>query len=89
MVGAIGGMLAILLLGVVKVALVDPLAADFALIAAPETINFGVLVVVLLLGAWSACPRWAPACRCGASCASERLTRQFPALGAFPASCAA
>ena len=33
----------------IKVALVDPLASDFALIAAPETINFGVLVVVLLV----------------------------------------
>ena len=48
MIGAIGGIMAILLLGVVKVALVDPLAADFALIAAPDTLNFGVLVVVLL-----------------------------------------
>jgi cell division transport system permease protein len=48
MIGALGGLMAILLLGVVKVALVDPLAADFALIAAPDTINFGVLVLVLL-----------------------------------------
>jgi cell division transport system permease protein len=48
LVGAIGGVMAIGLLGVVKVALVDPLAADFALIAAPETMNFGVLIVVLL-----------------------------------------
>ena len=47
-VGAIGGAMAILLLAVVKVVLVDPLAADFALIAAPDTINFGVLVLVLL-----------------------------------------
>ena len=37
-----------LLLGVVKVVLVDPLAADFALIAAPDTINFGLLVLILL-----------------------------------------
>jgi cell division transport system permease protein len=44
-----GGLLAILLLGVVKVALVDPLAADFALIAAPETMNFPLLIGVLLL----------------------------------------
>ncbi len=49
MMGALGGLVAILLLAVVKVALVDPLAADFALIAAPDTINFGVLVGVLLL----------------------------------------
>jgi cell division transport system permease protein len=48
LVGAIGGVLAILLLGVVKIALVDPLAAEFALIAAPDTINFGVLIAVLL-----------------------------------------
>jgi cell division transport system permease protein len=49
LLGALGGVMAILLLGVVKIALVDPLASDFALIAAPETINFGVLVIVLLL----------------------------------------
>ena len=48
MVGALGGIMAIPLLGVVKVALIDPLPADFALIAAPDTINFGLLVVVLL-----------------------------------------
>jgi cell division transport system permease protein len=48
LVGAIGGVMAILLLGVVKIALVDPLAAEFALIAAPDTINFGVLIAVLL-----------------------------------------
>jgi cell division transport system permease protein len=48
LVGAIGGVMAILLLGVVKIALVDPLAAQFALIAAPDTINFGVLIAVLL-----------------------------------------
>jgi cell division transport system permease protein len=48
LVGALGGTLAILLLGVVKIALVDPLAAEFALIAAPDTINFGVLIAVLL-----------------------------------------
>jgi cell division transport system permease protein len=40
--------LAVLLLGVVKVAVVDPLQADFALMAAPETMNFGLLVAVLL-----------------------------------------
>jgi cell division transport system permease protein len=47
-VGALGGILAILLLAVVKIALIDPLAADFALIAAPETMNFGLLIGVLL-----------------------------------------
>jgi cell division transport system permease protein len=51
LVGAIGGVLAVLLLGVVKVALVDPLAAQFALIAAPNTINFGLLIGVLLAAA--------------------------------------
>jgi cell division transport system permease protein len=48
LVGALGGLLAVLLLGVVKVAVVDPLQADFALMAAPQTMNFGLLVVVLL-----------------------------------------
>ncbi len=47
--GALGGLLAVLLLGVVKVALVDPLANDFALIAAPDTINFGLLITLLLV----------------------------------------
>jgi cell division transport system permease protein len=48
LVGALGGLLAVLLLAVLKIALVDPLAADFALIAAPETMNFGPLVAILL-----------------------------------------
>jgi cell division transport system permease protein len=47
--GALGGTLAVLLLAVVKVALVDPLASDFALIAAPDTINFGLLIGLLLI----------------------------------------
>ncbi len=46
--GAMGGVLAVLLLLVGKVALIDPLAADFALIAAPDTIDFRVLGLVLL-----------------------------------------
>ena len=46
--GALGAILAILLLGVMKVALVDPLVNDFALLSAPSTISFGVLVAVLL-----------------------------------------
>jgi cell division transport system permease protein len=46
--GALGGVLAVLLLAVVKIALVDPLADDFALIAAPDTINFGLLIGLLL-----------------------------------------
>ena len=47
-VGALGALLAVLLLGVMKVALVDPLVSDFALLAAPDTIGFGVLVAILL-----------------------------------------
>jgi cell division transport system permease protein len=47
--GAMGGVLAVLLLFVGKIALVDPLSEDFALIAAPDTMNFGGLVVVLLI----------------------------------------
>jgi cell division transport system permease protein len=50
-VGALGGVLAILLLAVAKVAVVDPLAKDFALIASPETINFPALIAILLCAA--------------------------------------
>jgi cell division transport system permease protein len=50
-VGALGGLLAILLLGVAKVAVVDPLAKDFALIASPDTIHFPALIAILLLAA--------------------------------------
>ncbi|HEX2086438.1 MAG TPA: permease-like cell division protein FtsX, partial [Solirubrobacteraceae bacterium] len=46
--GAMGGVLAVLLLLVGKVALIDPLAADFSLIAAPDTIDFRLLGLVLL-----------------------------------------
>jgi cell division transport system permease protein len=52
-VGIVGGVVAILLLAVVKVAVVDPLAADFALIAAPDTIDFPLLIGLLLLAAVS------------------------------------
>jgi cell division transport system permease protein len=47
-VGALGGIMAILLLGVGKIALIDPLAEDFALVAAPKTVSFAVLIAVLL-----------------------------------------
>jgi cell division transport system permease protein len=47
--GTLGGVLAVLLLGVGKIAFVDPLASDFALIAAPETIGFGLLAGLLLV----------------------------------------
>jgi cell division transport system permease protein len=46
--GGLGGLLAVALLLVGKVAFVDPLAADFALIAAPQTIQFGLLAGLLL-----------------------------------------
>lgn len=48
LVGALGGVLAVVLLGVGKVAVVDPLTDDFALMAAPATMNFALLVLVLL-----------------------------------------
>jgi cell division transport system permease protein len=48
LVGALGGLLAVLLLAVFKIAVIDPLAAEYALIAAPQTINFPLLVAVLL-----------------------------------------
>jgi cell division transport system permease protein len=47
--GALGGIVAVLMLGVGKVAFLDPLASDFALIAAPQTIGFALLAVVLLV----------------------------------------
>ena len=46
--GGLGGVLAVLLLGIGKIALLDPLASDFALIAAPKTIGFGLLALLLL-----------------------------------------
>jgi cell division transport system permease protein len=48
LVGAIGGLLAVLLLAVFKIAVIDPLAAEYALIAAPQTMNFPLLIAVLL-----------------------------------------
>jgi cell division transport system permease protein len=46
--GALGGILAILLLLVGKIALLDPLISQFALLAAPRTIHLGVLIAVLI-----------------------------------------
>jgi cell division transport system permease protein len=46
--GALGGLMAILLLAVGKIALVDPLIEQFALLSAPKTIHFGVLIALLL-----------------------------------------
>jgi cell division transport system permease protein len=51
LMGAFGGLAAIALLGIGKVALIDPLTKDFALIAAPGTINFGLLIGVLMFTA--------------------------------------
>jgi len=51
LVGALGGLLAVLVLAVFKIAVVDPLAADYALVAAPQTMSFPVLVAILLAAA--------------------------------------
>jgi cell division transport system permease protein len=51
--GAMGGAVAILLLLVGKIALLDPLTQQFSLLAAPDTIHFGLLVAVLLLASVS------------------------------------
>ena len=47
-VGAAGAALAIVVLGITKIALLDPLANNWTLIAAPRTIAFWALVAVLL-----------------------------------------
>src|SRR5436309_9731192 len=46
--GGLGGIMAILLLLVGKIALLDPLVNEFSLLAAPNTIHFTMLVAVLL-----------------------------------------
>jgi cell division transport system permease protein len=48
-VGFLGGLLAVLLLTIVKETFVDPLADRFALLAAPATIDFPLLIVLLML----------------------------------------
>jgi cell division transport system permease protein len=48
LLGALGGVAAIALLLVGKIALLDPLIQNFALLAAPQTIRFGLLGAVLL-----------------------------------------
>ena len=48
-VGAMGGILAVLLLTIAKETFVDPLSDQFALIAAPDTIDFPLLVALLLV----------------------------------------
>ncbi|MFL5895073.1 MAG: cell division protein FtsX, partial [Thermoleophilaceae bacterium] len=49
LVGIMGGILAVLCLTIAKLTFIDPLASRFALIAAPKTIDFRLLIVVLLL----------------------------------------
>ena len=48
-VGLFAGILAILLLTIAKETVVDPLADRFALLAAPDTIDFPILAVLLLV----------------------------------------
>ena len=48
-VGFFGGLLAILLLTIAKETFIDPLSERFELLAAPETIDFPLLIVVLML----------------------------------------
>jgi len=48
-VGFMGGVLAVMLLTIAKETFIDPLADRFALLAAPDTIDFPLLIVVLLL----------------------------------------
>jgi cell division transport system permease protein len=47
-VGSLGALLAIAVLGATKIALLDPLASNWTLIAAPRTIAFTLLIAVLL-----------------------------------------
>ncbi len=47
-VGLAGGLLAVLVLTIAKNTLIDPLSERFALLAAPETIDFPLLVGILL-----------------------------------------
>jgi cell division transport system permease protein len=50
LVGAAGSVIALVVLGVMKVALLDPLAGNWSLLRAPQTIPF-VWLVLLLIGA--------------------------------------
>ncbi len=47
-VGAAGAFLAIVVLGITKLALLDPLANNWTLISAPQTISFAALIAVLM-----------------------------------------
>ncbi|MBA2629953.1 MAG: ABC transporter permease [Thermoleophilaceae bacterium] len=48
-VGFLAGLLAVLLLTIAKETFIDPLSDRFALLAAPETIDFPLLVVLLMI----------------------------------------
>ena len=48
-VGAAGALLAVAVLGITKIALLDPLANNWTLIAAPRTISFTALLIVLMV----------------------------------------
>ncbi len=48
-VGGMGGLLAILLMAVAKIALIDPAAEGFPLLSATDTMSFGGLVAVLIV----------------------------------------
>jgi cell division transport system permease protein len=47
-VGFLGGVLSVLLLAIAKTTVVDPLSDRFQLLAAPETIDFPLLIALLL-----------------------------------------
>jgi cell division transport system permease protein len=48
-VGFLGGLLAVTLLAIVKTTFIDPLSDRFALLAAPDTIDFPLLVAILMI----------------------------------------
>jgi cell division transport system permease protein len=48
-VGFMGGVLAVLLLAIAKTTVVDPLSDRFGLLAAPDTIDFPLLVILLMV----------------------------------------
>ena len=48
-VGFMGGLLAVLLLAIAKQTFIDPLSDDFALLAAPDTIDFPLLIALLMI----------------------------------------
>ncbi len=47
-VGAVGALIALAMLGVAKLALLDPLASNWTLIAAPHTLSFTALALILV-----------------------------------------